>query len=231
MKGVYKITNKINGMIYIGSSNDIDYRWRKHKEMLVGNRHYSKHLQNSWNKYGEENFLFEILEETSEELLLLREQHYLDTLTPFDTLGYNTCRTAGSPLGNTHSLEIRKKISKAGMGRKWSDDTRKKIINKISGKKRTQEQLKKFSESQKLRWEKMSEEERQLKKQQVKEHFAKYPKKVSEETKEKIRQSLKGRKRPKEFCEKMSKIRKGKKLSEETKQKLRDIAKERKNNE
>lgn len=231
MMGIYKITNKINGLIYIGSSKNIEYRWRKHKEMLESDRHYNCHLQSSWNKYGSENFIFEVLEETTKNHLLIREQYYLDTLTPFDTLGYNACKIAGSPLGYKHTEETIEKRRKILKGRTVSEETRKKIGDKLRGKKRSPEQIKKFSEVQKTRWEKMSDEEKSLKKQEVKEHFAKYPKKISEETKEKIRLSLLGRKRPKEFCEKMSKIRKGKKLSEETKQKLREIAKERKNNE
>ena len=37
-------------------------RWDCHKAQLRGNYHDNPHLQNSWNKYGEENFKFEILE-------------------------------------------------------------------------------------------------------------------------------------------------------------------------
>lgn len=228
MIGVYKIVNKINGKFYIGSSSDIEYRWRKHKEKLANGKHYNKHLQSSWIEHGEKNFIFEMLEETVIEQLLIREQYYLDKLTPFNEKGYNHCRVAGSPLGNKHSPEAREKISAAGRGRKWSKETRERILNKTRGKKRTPEQKKINSEAQKMRWEKMTEAERNLKKQEVKEHFSGYVRKPSEETKEKIRQALLGRKRPKEVGEKVSKVLKGRKLTEETKQKLRDIAKKRK---
>ena len=31
MVGIYKITNKLNGKVYIGQSNDIERRWAEHK--------------------------------------------------------------------------------------------------------------------------------------------------------------------------------------------------------
>jgi len=58
--GIYKIINKVNGKYYIGSSNDIKGRWSEHKNDLKANRHDNDYLQKSWNKYGEENFEFEV---------------------------------------------------------------------------------------------------------------------------------------------------------------------------
>ena len=93
--GIYKIINKVNGKFYLGSSKDIETRWDKHIYDLKNNRHHSVHLQRAWIKYGEENFIFEILENTSTEMLLEREQTLLDTLRPFDdNNGYNMSRTS-----------------------------------------------------------------------------------------------------------------------------------------
>ena len=78
MIGVYKIINKINGKMYIGSSINILQRWSKHKALLRYNKHSNKHLQNSWNKHGEEAFEFSIIEECKENELLLKEQYYLN---------------------------------------------------------------------------------------------------------------------------------------------------------
>lgn len=60
--GIYIIQNLINGNIYIGSSSNIKRRFSQHKSTLRHNTHKNKHLQNAWNKYGEENFEFIIIE-------------------------------------------------------------------------------------------------------------------------------------------------------------------------
>lgn len=61
--GVYAIKNKVNDKVYIGESNNIERRWQEHKDELNTNSHYNKKLQSDWNKYKEENFIFEVLEE------------------------------------------------------------------------------------------------------------------------------------------------------------------------
>ena len=58
--GIYKITNNINNKFYIGSSKNITKRFKEHKWRLKNNKHPNNKLQNSWNKYGEENFKFEV---------------------------------------------------------------------------------------------------------------------------------------------------------------------------
>ena len=58
--GIYKITNLINNKFYIGSSSDLKKRLYEHRRELNLGVHANKHLQSAWNKYGEENFKFEI---------------------------------------------------------------------------------------------------------------------------------------------------------------------------
>jgi len=74
--GIYIIKNKINGRIYIGRSTDIKGRWKEHKNALKQNKHSNKELQNDWNVYGKDNFIFKIIEECSYEDRTYRELYY-----------------------------------------------------------------------------------------------------------------------------------------------------------
>lgn len=84
-KAIYKITNKINGKIYIGQSNNPNARWRDH---IIG---YSKNgvslIHRAIKKYGEENFTFEILgwfEDYNE-----KEKYYIQYFRSLAPYGYN----------------------------------------------------------------------------------------------------------------------------------------------
>lgn len=54
--GVYLIFNLINGKRYVGSSKDIYNRFYEHIHNLNHQKGHNAHLQNAWNKYGEDNF-------------------------------------------------------------------------------------------------------------------------------------------------------------------------------
>jgi group I intron endonuclease len=101
--GIYKIVNKVNGLVYIGSSKSIESRFWGHKTSLRRKEHHSTHLQYAWLKYGEENFNFEILEDIqnpTKELLESREQYWIDYYNSADKkFGYNVCKKAYSCFG------------------------------------------------------------------------------------------------------------------------------------
>lgn len=80
LSGIYKITNKINGKFYIGSSNSIFYRWLNHASDLTNGNHTNYKLQRAFNKYGLESFSFDVIELHPGEGLNKREQYYLDTM-------------------------------------------------------------------------------------------------------------------------------------------------------
>lgn len=128
--GIYRITNPTNGKIYIGSSYDIENRWRKHVEKLNKGNHPNIHLQRSWNKRTTD-FVFEKLELCIIEDLLSREQYYIDNLKP----QYNIELNAGSSLGVKRRQETIDKIRVATTGRKQSQETIDKRVIKLKGKR------------------------------------------------------------------------------------------------
>ena len=77
MIGIYIITNKQSGKFYIGKSKNIEGRFAHHKAELRHNNHYNIHLQRAWNLYGEESFVFSVLEECKEDELNDKEIHWI----------------------------------------------------------------------------------------------------------------------------------------------------------
>lgn len=77
--GIYKIQCLKSSKVYIGSSKNIKNRKKDHFYKLARNKHYNKHLQNSYNKYGKDNFIFEVLEECFIDELLNKEIYYVTT--------------------------------------------------------------------------------------------------------------------------------------------------------
>ena len=112
--GVYKILNLVNGKFYIGSTSALGFkkRWWCHQKDLRASNHHNQHLQNSWNKYGEPQFQFEIVEKCCPSQCLSREQHYIDTLHP----AYNILAMAGSPRGYRHAATTKAIIGNASRG-------------------------------------------------------------------------------------------------------------------
>lgn len=102
--GVYKIINLVNNKIYIGSSCNLGQRLWCHRANLRHNKHHNPHLQNAWNKYGEENFDYCIIERCSEDKQYEREQFYIDSCHP----EYNIAEEVKLP---SYSEESRKKHS------------------------------------------------------------------------------------------------------------------------
>lgn len=97
--GIFQIKNRANGMIFLGSCLNFEGIWNSQKFQLSNGMHRNKKLQNDWNEYGADNFVFEILEiakdkgdpgfSPNDELKLL-EEIWIEKLQPFSGNGYNT---------------------------------------------------------------------------------------------------------------------------------------------
>ena len=96
--GIYTITNTINNKVYVGSSNDVNKRIRKHKESLTRGTHYNIHIQRSYNK-SKDAFKFELLENCEDHLRIDLENYWVNILDSRNTrLGYNIADPYGTRL-------------------------------------------------------------------------------------------------------------------------------------
>jgi group I intron endonuclease len=179
--GIYQIRNLLNNKIYIGKSKNLKKRKSRHFSELRNCYHRNKHIQNSFNKDGENNFVFEIKEFCEEDKLIEREQYYIDILKP----EYNISQNVTSAFfGLNHTDETKKKISEKLKGRKLSEETKRKIRDARSKQIFSEETKKLLSIKRKGR--KLSEETKR------KISLGNKGKKVSEETKKKMSESKNG---------------------------------------
>jgi group I intron endonuclease len=130
--GIYLIINKINKKWYVGSSNDINTRWYEHIRTLRHNRHCNDYLQRAWNKDGELNFLFMVLEIIPAYNLLITEQKYLDYGKTIQDSVYNLKFSVSNGEG-IMSEYSKKKLSNSIKGHIISQKTKEKISNALKG--------------------------------------------------------------------------------------------------
>lgn len=101
MTGIYKITNSINGKVYVGQAVDIKRRWQEHNSHSFSPTHssYNHTIHRAIRKYGIENFIFEVLEECSETLLNEKEIYWIAKLNSKQN-GYNMTDGGDSTANN-----------------------------------------------------------------------------------------------------------------------------------
>lgn len=169
--GIYCIECTSNGVKYIGKTRESFYRrWIYHKWELKNGIHNNKYLQNTWNKYGCENFIFYPIEsfelfntDADDEKLNQLEIQYIKQYDTYEngfnlttggegvsgnTLSEDAKRKIGEKnrinmLGKTHSNETRKLMSKVHTGYIKTDEHRKHLSESLTGLKRSDEQKEK----------------------------------------------------------------------------------------
>lgn len=113
--GIYIIKNKITNECYVGQSINMKRRLREHKQLLRQNKCKYRNgeltiLQKAWNKYGENNFTFEYLEQCDKNNLDEREKYWIQKLQCNKTItgkGYNLCE-GGTGSGNVKNKRVNK---------------------------------------------------------------------------------------------------------------------------
>lgn len=107
MIGIYKITNLVNGKVYIGQSTNIKRRWKDHRKdaFWKNNPEYEYPLYRAMRKYGIDNFSFDILEECNKEDLNEKEKLYIAQYDSYQN-GYNQTEGGDS---FTHNFKLTQK--------------------------------------------------------------------------------------------------------------------------
>lgn len=153
--GIYEIICNATEAFYIGSSVNIEQRWRRHREDLRAGKHHSPYLQRAWKTHGPDAFDWRIMEKVPDPAnLRAREREWLK-IRP----AYNALRTREGVV--QHSAESRARMTAAQLARaeqrrvdgtnQHTPETRAKIAASHTGKKASPEARAKMSASAKRR--------------------------------------------------------------------------------
>lgn len=146
MAVIYKLTNTVNGLIYIGCTLDISKRMRQHKNS------YSKRnndLYKAMREFGFDKFELSIIEEVDDTIRYDREIFWIAKLKSNDNqIGYNRTIGGTGTVGYIFTEEVRKKMSQNIKGKyKPSEEQIDRICNLNKGKHLSKETRNKISQS------------------------------------------------------------------------------------
>lgn len=117
---IYKITNLVDGKVYIGQTTvGFEKRIREHLYKLRNDKHKNEHLQRAYNKFGETNFVFEILQECEIKEIDSLECYWIELFESTDrSYGYNF--ENGGNKNKKHHAETLTKLSELSK-RNWEN--------------------------------------------------------------------------------------------------------------
>src|SRR5690554_476411 len=119
--GIYKITNLIDGKVYIGQTVNYNKRKKRHLSSLKNGNHHNEHLQRAFDKHGEDSFKIELIKKCNIEELDKLERYYIKELDACNhDKGYNMMY--GGQRYRNFTKEVRLKTSEAGKGRKLTNE-------------------------------------------------------------------------------------------------------------
>ena len=132
MAQIYRILNLFNNKCYIGQTINFRNRINKHKFMLRRNSHSNNFLQNAWNKYGCDNFKFEVIEECEKEILVEKEEYWVNFYNSCNRdCGYNLMKIIDKV--QYHNDISKSKIKEARSKQITTQETREKLSKLYSG--------------------------------------------------------------------------------------------------
>lgn len=143
-RGIYKIINVINDKFYVGSAVDLKRRKTRHFSELRKGKHNNRHLQAAWNHYGDQAFIFVVVEDIATDAdLLAAENVWLHAHVGKDYC-YNIGVDATAPMlgmsgessptwGYRHSPDNLKRIGTASKARVQSDEEKVKRRETMRG--------------------------------------------------------------------------------------------------
>ena len=140
--GIYSLTNKINGMIYVGQSKDIYSRMRRHR---TDYKRRNQPIYIAFREFGFNNFKLDILELCSEKDLNDIEIKWIKNLNCKEPNGYNMTNGGLGSSGLKMKEEHRLKIIEINTGRKCSDNTKKKMSKRFKNMWRNEQYRKNHS--------------------------------------------------------------------------------------
>lgn len=158
VSGIYEIRNTLNNKVYIGSSISVNQRMAAHRNYLKRGKHFSRHLQESWNKSGAGAFRFKQLVACAQKDLIFYEQLIMDGFKANQpAFGYNSRLVVESHAGMKLSAEHKAKIAASVprgvdhqyFGKRLSDKAYKAAADLKRGKPMPDEQRIKISRASK----------------------------------------------------------------------------------